>query len=951
MASKDLSARTPDAPDTGTAHSTWHTVREGTWWRYEGDAPMTTETDDILAEPGEVLLLTEVLVHEHEVHTVEMKLHPKRLSRGHDATFALRAHELAHEWREVDGKAERARDIDALERRIADTELEVERLARTERREALAWTPDVSGDQTLAHVASERAELTERKVALERAAARIGEATKALIPYHEEQLTALRAGQAQAVEAAKRAGAALDILALYAGDGVTVRRWNEDAAPAPADAPLRAYQRTRYVDEESLWHVLDGAGGADVRDVATYVGALASSPSARTRVVPTPRCVVAVQARRRRKDYADLLSALQYAPGDAETFLLIRNGERFTTVHWEMGTWPRLIPKRTTWKSLFRERARWEAPADEGWVGVDDVRFVKVLERAQATMRRYLTAWVVLAGLHLREQVFAPIAAEERLGRPLNLMVPRDHDALVEVVRDEEDALGRTLAPWHEFRSAQNALARAGGRVVIVARAAYRDAPAWYTQRAWSERWRDSPAPPADRPASRTPEVAEVEQRDGDLQVRIRGRRGAKRAIVLHAPSNAWLWIEDTDTETLRAYITHAREDYLAVMPLAVPALRALEADARSDAQENASRQARAIARRLRAGRTPAKQLVARIDRALTAVRDHTSAIRALASAGQAVLETAVARDGRLVVHTPWPGDDGRAGGLRWTRRTHIALDRSARPVNATPEDTPATLGGEHKLGGAGDSAPFDGRRRRIDANTAAALHRAVACARPGVEAWAERLRTDARLRVRLGEWAVAGYAADGKYVVGTGCIAWPVAVVTLATTRDDFPEARRRESAVLAVQCTALRALAASGAADAQERIATALSQIYARPEQHIDDYARRPTHWATVGDWVLCEDPDIFLSHGDAWTPAPLSAKDTGRNRRLARREALAVDAHGRLRTVESQGAGFARGDDDGKLQWRATDWRLVDHPGGDRPTPWTTIADVPKDVKRIG
>ena len=100
-----------------------------------------------------------------------------------------------------------------------------------------------------------------------------------------------------------------------------------------------------------------------------------------------------------------------------------------------------------------------------------------------------------------------------------------------------------------------------------------------------------------------------------------------------------------------------------------------------------------------------------------------------------------------------------------------------------------------------------------------------------------------------------------------------------------------------------------------------------------------------------MLCEDPDIFLSQGDAWTPAPLSAKDTGRSRRLARREALAVDAHGRLRTVESQGAGFARGDDDGKLQWRATDWRLVDHPGGARPTPWTTIADVPKDVKRIG
>ena len=611
------------------------------------------------------------------------------------------------------------------------------------------------------------------------------------------------------------------------------------------------YQRTRYIDEESLYHVLDGRGGADANDVPTYLRSLASDPGKRDRVVPNARCIVAMQPRRREKRYeAPRLGG----PLDNKTaFVVVRNGERISSVHWKAGEWKRLVPRRDTWKQCFRDDDRW-ARADEKtqprWIGPDDVRFVDTLERAQETMRSYLTAWVVLAGAHLREQIFAPLAAEQALGRPLNLMMPEDHDKIVVLVRDEEDALEIGHPPWDSAREALNAQVRAGGRVVVhTACAVDRRQRNWYDRRSWS--YHDRGPQLIDRPAKGLPQVLRARRAGGKFTVACPTAGGGTRSLELFGDARWWLWLEDADMEALSVQIEHEREEYEEMAPLAITARGALRDDAAMDAQRSGAQ--REAARALRAlGDETDERALERLARALA----HAEAWHAWADerfGAERWVEIGCTRKGRMVAVVLGDAEDPQSerAGVLWAKRFGLEAARDGHPKGAR------TLGwgcwGAERALWRNDAvgpvlqARVDGRRRRLTYAEAQAMHEAVAESARTIPGWLERLKDEPAARRTWRETLEEEYErarSDGQPV--RGAVLVPLAVV--ARRR---PAISDRGAGLLCLRMNGLDVLAEWGGREG----ARAAAQIAREVWRHdlASQYEGRGRSARAEGDWIV--------------------------------------------------------------------------------------------------
>lgn len=119
-------------------------------------------------------------------------------------------------------------------------------------------------------------------------------------------------------------------LELYAGLIETVHQF-ADGEPAGMAEKLRVFQRMLFCDEEAL--LAYNAGGMDITDMSRFKEWLAL-PANRDRILPFPRCLVAMRVRRNTKarswdgSLSKLFENLGREEGDKKTFLFIRNGER-----------------------------------------------------------------------------------------------------------------------------------------------------------------------------------------------------------------------------------------------------------------------------------------------------------------------------------------------------------------------------------------------------------------------------------------------------------------------------------------------------------------------------------------------------------------------------------------------------------------------------------------------
>jgi hypothetical protein len=132
---------------------------------------------------------------------------------------------------------------------------------------------------------------------------------------------------------------------LYAGlcENVVQIRKGE---PAPLQEKIRLFQRRAYMDEECLAQY--ETGGMDFKSLKEFDRWLCK-PAQLARLLPFPRCVLAFQIRRNRKERTFDTISKYFAIQEAEkldklTFLYIRNGERVYRLNTEIDFDEELFP-------------------------------------------------------------------------------------------------------------------------------------------------------------------------------------------------------------------------------------------------------------------------------------------------------------------------------------------------------------------------------------------------------------------------------------------------------------------------------------------------------------------------------------------------------------------------------------------------------------------------------
>lgn len=126
-----------------------------------------------------------------------------------------------------------------------------------------------------------------------------------------------------------------------------------DGNPAHASERLRVMQRKLYMDEESLLGYRHG--GMDFDDITKFDAWLVE-PENRDRILPFPRCITAMQVRRRQKNREDdgslrtMLINIELGALDKATFLYIRNGEQVSRLSCDLDFDELIFPPRAVFE-------------------------------------------------------------------------------------------------------------------------------------------------------------------------------------------------------------------------------------------------------------------------------------------------------------------------------------------------------------------------------------------------------------------------------------------------------------------------------------------------------------------------------------------------------------------------------------------------------------------------
>lgn len=289
---------------------------------------------------------------------------------------------------------------------------------------------------------------------------------------------------------------------LYAGlteDAVPVR----EGKPAPIDEKLHVMQRRLYMDEECLLNYR--AGGMEFKDIHEFDDWMAEPENA-DRILPFPRCAVAMKVRRNEKereggdDIRQMIQMIFEREADKYTYLYIRNGEqvwrivcnfefdemifpdntifdpsaplmmknfcgrfdKFMTVNeYEVRLaerkerellhekWCAVNPKEDHWRSPHRGYSSF-TPGEWEPFTPESVYYDEGVEHLQAQMKRYNRVAVILQGLFDRSPVMAP-------HHPVKVWEHRSFERSVELVYDATTLTYGDKPDFEAYRSKLNA--------------------------------------------------------------------------------------------------------------------------------------------------------------------------------------------------------------------------------------------------------------------------------------------------------------------------------------------------------------------------------------------------------------------------------------------------------------------------------------------------------------
>ena len=148
-----------------------------------------------------------------------------------------------------------------------------------------------------------------------------------------------------------------------------------DGEPAPLTTKIHLFQRRAYMDEECL--AAYEHGGMEFKNIHAFDKWM-TKPKNRDRLLPFPRCIIAFQVRRHRKErhahtWADYIQFAKLEEMDKYTYLYMRNGERMY----------RLATEIEFERQLFPDVDERESLSGKLWARVDGI------ENDDEEVRRY----------------------------------------------------------------------------------------------------------------------------------------------------------------------------------------------------------------------------------------------------------------------------------------------------------------------------------------------------------------------------------------------------------------------------------------------------------------------------------------------------------------------------------------------------------------------------------
>lgn len=298
---------------------------------------------------------------------------------------------------------------------------------------------------------------------LERRVRAMSDVLAGLAPYAAEQGQLALATASGAIQRVKTIDAGIASLKLYTGDGVEVFTVRE-GAQAPTSEPLTIVQGKLAMDEELAVH-MPVENDFDCSDRKAFFSRLATHEDLLDQMMPTSRCVVAVQVTRRKHHYSQEMSVFEQLAREQENqrvFLLVRNGQNVHAVY-------SAEPSHEAAQRLFPTRGDLQRPfqgIDGSAIGLQDVAFSRSAGRFEDLTLHYRRFLILLCGLDHRLGLFGDFApAEAKAG----FMSAQFQQRYMRFLENDDPGLllGEEREPVADWMARHNAQLRTGSRVVV----------------------------------------------------------------------------------------------------------------------------------------------------------------------------------------------------------------------------------------------------------------------------------------------------------------------------------------------------------------------------------------------------------------------------------------------------------------------------------------------------
>jgi hypothetical protein len=235
-----------------------------------------------------------------------------------------------------------------------------------------------------------------------------------------------------------------------------------DGEPASAQEPVVVRQMVLAMDQECAAAAEEG--GIDAIDIEEFDRWIVSDSAHLAQVLPEQKGVVALQPRFDAKYYDDPWKMATVGEMNAQTYFLIRNGDRLYRTSTEFNAGRKLIPGADEFTQFFQEsRFNWDTkehdiyplkPGTEEWV--------KAEQRADVRVRHFMRVALILQGLIDRTTVFHPLPLEG-----VDFLDKRTHDAgRVRFIMDAEPSLGTGREPFRDWQRRLLEQLRPGMRII-----------------------------------------------------------------------------------------------------------------------------------------------------------------------------------------------------------------------------------------------------------------------------------------------------------------------------------------------------------------------------------------------------------------------------------------------------------------------------------------------------